>query len=435
MGRISANKNIIFLLFFLSLWPLLPKLNAQENLMLFTSKVTVSVQNKPVRDVLDRIEKELNITFSYKAGIINEKKITSISVKAMPLYDVLNMMFASDSLDYYPIKNQVVIYKPSGSLRTRTIVVRDTVTVIRRLVRTDTVQVKVLMRDTVIRTVRDTIRDTVFRAVRLLVPDTVEKRSTAVKWQLSYEQAFGFGKVSLENRAWANSYAKYKKGEENPAQFRIMAMSQIGLTENMFVKTGLGFGRRAWNADYNFETLVVDSAKIIDYGITVVPYIYKKDSIYIYFPGSDTIWFYDYDTVFNTTANPVYASHTEKNKYKGKNSYYFVTLPIYFGWNFPLNNKNEFFAEAGVLVDFIVSGSGKSLSSSPFPTLIPLRDLPFAPIGAFGSFAVGYTHWMNSGFGWFLRLNADFRLTNELSTDYPLKSRQNFMGVSLGVKF
>ncbi len=435
MGRFGANKYIVLFLLILSLWTFNSKISAQENLMLFTSKVTLSAQNMPVRSILDKIETDLNITFSYKAGIINEKELKSISVKSMPLYDVLNLVFKTDSLDYYPIKNQVVIYKPSGANRTRTVVVRDTVTVTRRLVRTDTVQVKVLVRDTIIRVERDTIRDTIVVAIEKKIRDTISTSSATFKWQLSYEQSFGYGDVSLSNPAWRNNMTRLQSGEESPNQFRVMALTQIGLNEKFFMKTGIGFGRRSWNADYDFKTLVTDSAKIVDYGITVVPSIFKKDSIYIYFPGSDTIWFYDYDTVFNTTVNPLYQTTLEEHKYKGKNSYYFVTIPIYVGWEFPLNQRDELFVEAGILVDFIVSRTGKSLSSSPYSSLLLLSDLPFAPVGAFGSFAVGYTRWVNNGFGWFLRLNSDFRFTPEFSSGYPVRARRNFIGIGGGIKF
>ncbi|MFC0878164.1 hypothetical protein ACE01N_16320 [Saccharicrinis sp. FJH2] len=431
--RVRSNKlyllPYIFLLFFV-LNNI--KISGQDNLLLYTTKVTINAQNTQIREILSLIERNHNIVFSYKDGLFNDQARRTFIVKDMPLYNALDSLLQSDSLSYYPLGRNVVIYRPT-TLRPRNIVVRDTL--VQNVLRKDTVHVKVLKRDTVIVFKTDTLFDTIYVKDPYPVYDTLYMDKPKI--QLLGYYNYNFYRV---NRTGMPDYLDYSdslfnQAESNPNTYRIGLLAQVNLNEKFYFKTGLGFGKSKWNSAYNFRTVTTDSSNVVDYHVSMETEVYKTDSIFIYFPGSDTLWFYDYDTVYHYSTNPEYKKDTTDYKYSGKNELMFLSIPFYMGWEVPVFKKSKIYGEVGLIVDFLLSTKGMALSDSPYGELVPLSDLPLSPISAYMSLGIGFESPLSENLDWFVKFNYDWQLNSDYAKIYPVRQRRKGPGFSLGIKF
>ncbi|MFB6319314.1 hypothetical protein [Saccharicrinis sp. FJH54] len=407
-------------------------LSGQDNLLLYTTKITVNAQNTQIREILSLIERNNNIVFSYKDGLFDDQTRRTFIVKDLPLYNALDSLLQSDSLSYYPLGRNVVIYKPS-TLRPRNIVVRDTL--VQNVLRKDTVHVKVLKRDTVIVFKTDTLFDTIFVKDPYPVYDTLYMDKPRIQLLGFYNYNFYQVKRTGVPRNMEYTDSLYQNSEGNPGTYRLGVLAQVNLNEKFYFKTGVGFGKSSWNSDYSFRTITTDSSHVVDYHVSMETEIFKTDSIFIYFPGSDTLWFYDYDTTYHYSTNPEYKRDTSDYSYSGKNEFVFLSVPIYLGWEVPVFKKSKFFGEAGLIMDFLLSAKGMALSESPYGELVPLADLPLSPISAFFSLGVGFESPLSEKMNWFVKLNYDWQMNSDFAKIYPVHQRRQGLGFSLGVKF
>ena len=431
--RVKSNKLYLLPIFFILFFVLnILKITGQDNLLLYTTKVTINAQNTQIREILSLIERNNNIVFSYKDGLFNDQERRTFIVKDLPLNNALDSLLQSDSLSYYPLGRNVVIYKPT-TLRPRNIVVRDTL--VQNILRKDTVHVKVLKRDTVIVFKTDTLFDTIYVKDPYPVYDTLYMDKPKIQLLGYYNYNFYHTNRTDIPEYLNYSDSLYRHGESNPGTYRFGLLAQVNLNEKFYFKTGLAFGKSKWITDYNFRTVTTDSSAIVDYNVSMETEIYKTDSLFIYFPGSDTIWFYDYDTTYHYSTNPEYKKDTSDYKYSGKNELMFISIPFYFGWEFPVFKKSKVFGEVGVIVDFLLSTKGMALSDSPYGELIPLSDLPVSPISAFTSLGIGFESPLSEKINWFVKFNYDWQVNSDFANIYPVRQRRQGVGFALGIKF
>lgn len=79
-----------------------------------SGKVTINVQNVPLRTVLDKLEKQTGITFSYDEKVIAQSKNVSLTARAANLQTVLNSLSQKTGLEYTVLDDKhVVISRPA----------------------------------------------------------------------------------------------------------------------------------------------------------------------------------------------------------------------------------------------------------------------------------------------------------------------------------
>lgn len=94
-------KSLVWLLLFLSI-------NAQANYL--KTKITLSLENKPINYVLHEIENQSQILFSYNSNILNADSLVSIKAKNESLKRVLNKLF-DNRFEFKLLGNHIVLFR------------------------------------------------------------------------------------------------------------------------------------------------------------------------------------------------------------------------------------------------------------------------------------------------------------------------------------
>ncbi|MEN0052708.1 MAG: TonB-dependent receptor plug domain-containing protein, partial [Mucilaginibacter sp.] len=81
-------------------------LKAQDVL---NEKITISLNNTSLLDVIKQLQKSNNIRFIYSKNAINVSQLVSGDFKNRPLKDVLNEVLKSNGIDYELIKNRIIL--------------------------------------------------------------------------------------------------------------------------------------------------------------------------------------------------------------------------------------------------------------------------------------------------------------------------------------
>jgi hypothetical protein len=75
-------------------------------------KITLTIVEKKVADILETIEQLTDASFAYDAGLVPVEKIISIHVTEQPLRKVLDQIINDKSLNYKALHKQIIIYRP-----------------------------------------------------------------------------------------------------------------------------------------------------------------------------------------------------------------------------------------------------------------------------------------------------------------------------------
>ncbi|SHF17512.1 TonB-linked outer membrane protein, SusC/RagA family [Fodinibius roseus] len=76
-----------------------------------SEQVSISVRDADLKEVLDSLEKQASVSFSYLEHVISEQKIHSVSLEDVSLGEVLSTLFKHSSLDYIPLTGGYIILK------------------------------------------------------------------------------------------------------------------------------------------------------------------------------------------------------------------------------------------------------------------------------------------------------------------------------------
>ena len=86
--------------------------NIQANSYAQNKKLTLSMENTTIEEILNKIESESKFKFFYISSEVDVARITSIDVKNTPIKKVLNQIFSNEPVDYSVVKKQIIL-KPS----------------------------------------------------------------------------------------------------------------------------------------------------------------------------------------------------------------------------------------------------------------------------------------------------------------------------------
>ncbi len=96
----------IKLVFFVLLVILCPAMGQQPGI---DTPISLHADELPLREVLDQLEEQTGLSFSYSSRLIEDEKIVSIQVEMAALKQVLDLLFSEMSVRYEVVEQQIVI--------------------------------------------------------------------------------------------------------------------------------------------------------------------------------------------------------------------------------------------------------------------------------------------------------------------------------------
>ncbi len=77
-------------------------------------KVSLNFKNKPIKDVLEEIKKQVGVGFAITSEIEDEIGKVSVNIEDVPLYEALEKIFAGTNYECMIVNNQIVVVKMSA---------------------------------------------------------------------------------------------------------------------------------------------------------------------------------------------------------------------------------------------------------------------------------------------------------------------------------
>lgn len=413
---------------FLFMFCLFPgKASSQVNSNILDTLVTINFNNQRLKDALEQMEIQTHITFSYKSGLLNENRMVNRYFVKEPLENIVKFMINDETISFNSVGRQIYFYIPRNTKFVpinKEVVKIVEVPVYRDVIVRDTIEIVKL--DTLV--VFDTIMD---------VDTMFIERKFPIKRLFSYSAFVGQSSVSpgfkLKDETYKRIFDDMLDAESNGSatRFGVLGTMHYG---NYSVSSGLGLTVLRNKANYDFTSILTDSAKVIDHDVKEVLNIFKADSFSIVLQDPDTtFWIYDLDTTVTYDVKNIYKKDTVDFKYSGTNRFTYLTIPVSFAWEFPVNNKGTLVLNAGLLVDFLISTKGKTLSDSPFKELLPISNLPLSPVNASFSLGAGYAYKLENKWQIYGKVNYDFQVNSSYSKVYPVRKKPRTLGVTVGL--
>lgn len=407
------------------------KASSQNNSNILDTLITINFNNQRLKDALEQMEIQTHITFSYKSGLLNEnRKVNRYFVKER-LEKIVEFLVNDETLSFNSVGRQIYFYIPRNTKFVpinKEVVKTVEVPVYRDVIIRDTIEI--LKRDTVVivNTQYDTIRD---------IDTMFIERKFPIKRIFSYSAFVSQNSVApgykLKDESYRSIFDDMLDAESNGSatRFGIQGTMHYG---NYSVTSGLGLSVMRNKANYDFSSILTDLAKVIDHDVTEVLNIFKADSFSIVLENPDTtFWIYDLDTAVTYNVKNIYKKDTVDFKYSGTNRFTYLTIPVSFGWEFPVSKEGTILLNAGMLVDFLISTKGKTLSDSPFKELLPISNLPLSPVNASFSLGAGYAHKLENKWWVYGKINYDFQVNSSYSKVYPVRKKPRTLGLTVGL--
>lgn len=424
---------LLWFAFLMLLFSIPGKVSSQNNKNILDTLITINFNNQRLKDALEQMEIQTRITFSYKSGLLKEDRIINKYFARERLEAVIKQLIADETISFNSVGRQIYFYIPRN---TKFVPIKE------EIVKEVQVPVyrDVIIRDTVTLVKYDTIR----------ITNTIVQRDTIVLEKMVSAQRFSYSAFinqslvnpgyKLKNDNFQMRYDDLREAETNgnASRFGLMGTMDLG---DYSLSSGLGFSVFRNKADYNFTSIITDSAKILGYYTThtKIKYFYTDSfTITIINPDSTKEVIVTYpdqykDSTVTKYIENIYKKDTVDFNYTGNNRFTYLTIPVYFGWEREIGETGLFFLNAGLLVDFLVSTKGKSLNDSPYKQLVPISDLPLSPVNASVSLGGGYAYKLENDWYVYAKLNYDFQINSSFSNVYPIRKKPRTLGLTVGI--
>ena len=119
-AKLFARVTMVVMMMMLAMFALQAQTKGADE----TRKVTMNMQKAPVREILDEIQKQTGVTFSYESSLLKELPKTSFKAESEALPDCLKRLFANLPV-VYKLTGNVVILKRKPKQVTVSGFVRD----------------------------------------------------------------------------------------------------------------------------------------------------------------------------------------------------------------------------------------------------------------------------------------------------------------------
>src|SRR3972149_4972927 len=359
----------LFLIFLLFIFGLL-----YANASLLEKKVSITVENKSVIEVLHEIEGMTGIVFSFKSDIFDRDKLVSIEAKDKTVLEVLDILFAEEPILYKEIGSQVVLYiektdeiiqdnniqKPKDTREVIIKVINDTVF---RYINTTNVKVY------------DTVRYVFFDTIR---PKT-EKPGPNISFEFGISPFYNFPKmvsVSADNEY----YSEIVKDAETP-KFSYNIYAKFNKTiKRVKLSTGLVYSFERENAEYDVNEVYTRTVTE-----TILKWKPQLDTAYriAYNTGGGSgrpdsiIWTYIYIPLLYDSIATYERTDTVQLSSGKTNQYHYLSFPVTLGWEKQFSEKLNFNLNTGPSINLLLLKNGHILNPGDNVNLADFDEVPF----------------------------------------------------------
>jgi len=356
-GKPNLRPNLLPGFIFLSMLLSMIPLGLSAQLVKPDEPVTLTVVDEPLSALMDRLTRNTGITFSYNPDQLNTSKPFTLNIVRKPLHEVLDILFNGSGFGYRHTGNQVVIYNLNPAeksdpevkqdreeplpVKVAPTIVRDTVYLTQREVRTDTLT----LRDTLVRF------DTVF-ILRKSPDDRIGKEDIFSDLEaLSKEQTREFRVYAGVNLAWLagkTTFSGSQAYEAKLADYRKFH-SDNHLSGSAGVEVQVSYARVALATGVMFTSF----GQNLDYSYQISSGgFFRKDTLDAYYTlsGADTSWFY----VLDSTYIPL---DLQKYGYTSLIRRNYAEIPLTIQYNFPVAQM-LIYLRAGLIAGINSGGEG-----------------------------------------------------------------------------
>lgn len=305
------------------------------------SKISLQETNITIIELLNKIEKILDVTFSFKSTIIDQNAVVSVNCTGESLSDLLVKVINDETIGFYAIGTQVIIFKKETALPSKPKPAsppspqKDTVVILRTdtVYKTDTV--RILLRDTVTVLLTDTV--------------TVEKTITVpepIKQPLFLSLSYRF-------------YQDINRPETNLSEGILLKNNTVshqacyitgGMQREKFsLKTGIGVVRLAAKGTIDYNATVTRS-EISEYSA----YEYSYDSLWVS-SGTDTSWYVVSDSSLQAQTDTTTTTDTVKGKKKYRATHSYLSIPVLISYKYDINRRLSLNATVGLFSHIAIS--------------------------------------------------------------------------------
>jgi len=326
-------------------------------------KINLSIQNQSTVSILESIEKKVGYTFSYNNSIIDENRITSISVVNNTIRVILIQLLGQQYLFNIYNKQILISLKPENS--SQKLLSPNTLKKASNRQRIDTIHITI--NDTIRRTIIDTqfvkVIDTVQFNDTIIVSQTKSEIIPKISFYLSEVYSPTISSLTIYNAKSENNDIKkiIDNAESNYSGYDAGVQFDFN-KKRILYRTGILLSELTKKISYSFDKEYIDDGS------------YFKDSTQIW--QYHTILYYykfkDGDTVKVPIidSNQVYKSfvhtkrHIEHKKTFGTNTIKLIQIPISIGYSFTLNANNTFTPYLTAKFYFVTMQNGYTFNSS-----------------------------------------------------------------------
>ena len=362
--------------------------SAQKSLLQQT--VSLTVTDKPIADVLDKLSNVCDVRFTYDPDDIAAGRRVSFQVQNMPLAGVLSKVFGDKSFAFREKGGQVIIYRdrsvkeiPTGNqilqkqftdkepipLKGKEIPLKDKPKTA-KIVNTITDGSKMNLSDTVYFLQKDTVlvRDTILRTDTLVVHDTqFINRTEFIPRIKPIRKEEGFF-ADISGSFLLSSMILSANGPENENLVR--KIETTGIKNLPGSSAGIGFGYRfnRWAIRTGFYYTKFTQKFNYTYEHQTGGY-FETDTIEKYYTlsGPDTSWFYITDSTW--LEKQVHQYH-----YKEQNQFRYVEVPVSVSYTIYHGNFDVYFT-GGAIAGILPSSVGSFIKSDPDYPVNSLKDI------------------------------------------------------------
>ncbi len=400
--------------------------------------VSFKAENEALSLVIERLSREYGFGFTYNAADESFAAVVSYSAVNLPLKKALTELLHLTGHDFYLIGNQVVIVpgvrlQPGNEPRvappeanhiiipiadhtvpnplrlTDTVILIDTVLVVKTIERTDTL----ILRDTVWLKPEEPPR----RPGR--IPSI---REDIFRHEPDRDNGFwiGFGLSSFHYSM------KYKTQPEALELKHMVEKAEGSFFPNLSSTIKAGFTRQGWSIQTGIGISKFSQPFKHSYTISYGNY-YRQDTLDIYYTIilADTNWIY----VLDSTWIPLEKQDFNTNVL---NRYTYVDFPVLIGYQHQVASDMRVFVNTGVNFAFPIAISGKTISPETIGTPVNIDNFKLAsPLVSF-SFGAGIRYRMNALFDIAAGINTRMMLNSSLS-DHPVRRIMNTTSLNAGI--
>lgn len=353
----------------------LPIVAFSQSASVLDKKISIQITQKPLGSALKIIEKQAGVNYIYVSGLFNTRKLVSLSVKNATLRAVTRRLIQNNNIELQARGKNIVLLKKgkpaaekeTPALTRKDVPINSSTSV--ALPMPIAAVIKPQPQAPIQATTPPAIRDT----VTIIKHDTVEKpqpeeksvedsvvvstpqktnSNNKKKWRVGVYASYDFMSEDIsQNKALYVLFSAVKNAESAKSDFSAGITLEYKWCD-WAVQTGLGFARKRWNVNYNYNITNIDYNNIVgyqdSYTWTVNPNIDD--------PNQDQE--NQLDSVAVITRTPIYKKDTVNITYSAENTASYLVVPLQLNFYYPLSKKIDLQLGFGTDLMLLYSSNG-----------------------------------------------------------------------------